>query len=384
MFKIAEGFLIGVMVVLGGLYVLVLSHRAPPSTVRVVTAADAEPETSFVPTEDIKTPAPASLTATSSTKASSSTPPSTPVNTPGGVHIYTYAELLALADNTYADGNVPLGDYKYVTDAPKKGYIYLCNVHKDNPGSMVSGPWMGTNTWNFLQKISIQGNVSWPNASFSNTISGVYRTLTGNDLPINHTTGSFPVSANDPAATYDKNPNSISAQTLNQKLPTEPTYSATPYCMGGEVGIMLSGVALFNGFDAGLRDAAAHELQDSCEGHPQGSGEYHYHSLSSCFKEISNDTVLGFAYDGYPITGPKVADNKYLTTEDLDECHGLTSEITVDGKKKTTYHYVMTQDFPYSASCFRAKPVTTGPSAGSPAGGGQIGQQGMMPPPPPR
>lgn len=305
---------------------------------------------------------------------------------------FSDAELLAMADNRYADGNVPLGDYKYVTSAPKKGYVYLCNVHKDNPGSAVIGPWMGNTTWNFLQKISIQGNVSWPNAIFSNIVSGASRVLSGNDLPINHTTGIFPVQSSDPAHAYDANPNTIKAQTLKQNLPVNPTYSDTPYCMGGEVGIMLSGVALFNAFDAGLRDAPAHELQDSCDGHPQGSGEYHYHSPSACFQDTSVKTVLGYAYDGFPITGSQVVKNKYLHTDNLDVCHGIVSDVVVDGNMKTTYHYVMTQDFPYSASCFRGKPVTTGPSAGMPGasqsaggqqGGGQIGgsaPQGGTPP----
>jgi hypothetical protein len=53
-----------------------------------------------------------------------------------------------------------------------------------------------------------------------------------------------------------------------------------------------------------------------------------------------------------------VGNGKYLTTDDLDECHGITSEITLDGKKTTIYHYVMTMDFPYSVSCFRGKPVS--------------------------
>ncbi len=286
-------------------------------------------------------------------------------------------DLLALADDKYSSGLVPLGDYKYVTSGPKKGYIYLCNVRKDNPGSAVNGPWMHGTAWNFLEKISIQGSVSWPNAIFSNVISGIMRLLKGNDLPISHNTGTFPVQSSDPAHAYDANPNNISAQSYSLSIPANPTYSATPYCMGMEVGVMLSGVPIFNGFDAGLRDAQAHELQDSCEGHPQGDGEYHYHGLSSCMKDTSEATVLGYAFDGFPITGPKVADKKYLTTEDLDECHGITSEIIMDGKKKVTYHYVMTQDFPYSASCFRGKAVVMKLDTGT-TGGTQSGQSSGM------
>lgn len=303
--------------------------------------------------------------------------------------VLSQSDLLALADTKYADGSLPLGDYKYVTDAPKKGYIYLCNVHKDNPGSMVNGSWMHGDTWNYLQKISISGSVSWPNATFANTISGSLRVLEGNGLPVGYTTGIFPVQSSDPAAQYDPNPNTISSQSIRQQLSANPTYSDTPSCMGGEVGIMTDGVPLFNGFDAGLRDAAAHELQDSCDGHPQGSGEYHYHSLSACFKDIKETTVLGYAFDGFPITGPQVTASTYLTTEDLDECHGITSEIIVDGKKKVTYHYVMTRDFPYSVSCFRGKPVTLMAIAGGQqqtqsVSGGQSSQgttqQGGTPP----
>jgi hypothetical protein len=286
------------------------------------------------------------------------------------------ADLLVLADNTYASGTVPVGDYKYVTNAPKKGYVYLCNARKDNPGSMTNGSWIHGDTWNFLEKISVAGKVTWPNALFTHTISAGMRVLSGNGLPLNHTTGVFPVVSSDPASKIDKNPNTISAQTIKQSIPADPIYSETPYCMGGEVGIMLSGVPLFNGFDAGLRDAAAHELQDSCDGHPQGSGQYHYHGMSKCFKDVSVSTVLGYAYDGFPITGPLVTKGKYLTTEDLDVCHGITSDVVVDGKKKSTYHYVMTQDFPYSASCFRGKSSMARPTGSGAPQSGQSGATG--------
>lgn len=294
--------------------------------------------------------------------------------------VYSHEELLSLAGDELSSGSVPLGDDRYVTSAPKKGYVYLCNVHKENPGSQVNGSWIHGKTWNYLEKISVLGSVSWPNAVFTNTIFGMHRILAGNALPVNHTTGTFPVSKSDPAAQFDSNPNTISAQTIRKSLTLSPAFSDTPYCMGGEVGIMLSGVPLFNAFDAGLRDAPAHELQDSCDGHPQGSGEYHYHSLSSCFADTSVSTVLGYAYDGFPITGSKVADKKYLTTDDLDICHGLVSEVMQDGKMTTTYHYVMTKDFPYSASCFRGKPISAGPSVST---GGQQGTQGSSPSPVP-
>jgi hypothetical protein len=329
------------------------------------------------------TPQQAVASATESTSSNAKTPvsvvaastSSTVTVTSKNSNALSNAQLLSIASNAFADGSVPLGDYHYVTDAPKKGYVYLCNVHKDNPGSMVDGPWMHGSTWNYLQKVSVNGAVEWPNAEFSDYISGLWHIFTGNGLPVGYPTGVFPVASTDDAAQYDKNPNTISAQTLSQKLPANPTYSDTPYCMGGEVGVMEDGVPLFNAFDAGLRDAPAHELQDSCDGHPQGSGEYHYHSLSNCFKDIMVTTVLGYALDGFPITGPEVAPGKFLTTNDLDVCHGITSDVTINGKTVSTYHYVMTRDFPYSASCFRGKPVFLQVIAGA----GPQGQQSQSP-----
>ena len=37
--------------------------------------------------------------------------------------------------------------------------------------------------------------------------------------------------------------------------------------------------------NAGNRDAVAWEVQDACNGHPQSSGVYHYHSLPSCLTQ---------------------------------------------------------------------------------------------------
>lgn len=258
--------------------------------------------------------------------------------------------------NKYADGILPVGDNQYTTDAAAKGKVYVCNanfVPAGQAGAQTRGPWfIGTTKWDINKKVAVSGEVSWDHV-FSNKIESGKRVISTNDLP-NHFTGEFPVKSTDTAYAYDRNPNTIKNQSLIYTLTANPTYGS-PHCMGGEVGVMLTGVALFNAFDAGGRDAGAWEVQDGCEGHPQSSGVYHYHTLSDCITDVEISTVIGFALDGFPITGPTVGDNNYLTTSDLDECHGITSDITLDGKKVKMYHYVMTQDFPYSVSCFRAE-----------------------------
>ncbi|MEQ1737230.1 MAG: YHYH protein [Rhodoglobus sp.] len=259
----------------------------------------------------------------------------------------------------YADGILPVGDEHWSLQAPAVGTVFLCRdnfIPDGQAGAQNRGPWFinGNTEWDITQKPAVQGAVNWePQLSIS--VAGGIRTLTTNDLP-EHPTGEFPVSESDPVKVYDRNPNSISEQHLEYRLTAQPAYGE-PQCMGGESGVMLTGVALFNAFDAGGRDAGAWEVQDDCEGHPQNTGEYHYHTLSSCIQDIGVDTVIGFALDGFPITGPTVAEGNRLTTADLDACHGIVSEYTLDGETVTGYHYVMTQDFPYSVSCFRSQPT---------------------------
>lgn len=257
----------------------------------------------------------------------------------------------------YADGLLPVGDGRYRTTGAEKGYVYACagyaeNLGRGEGGAGSKGPWFSGSTYSAKTKAHVAGSVRWT-SHVTAAVVGSTRTITTNDLPT-HTTGVFPVQPSDPAYRYDRNPNSIRAQSLSYELPASPAYGS-PSCMGGEAGLLLTGVALFNAFDAGGRDAGAWEVQDSCGGHPQRSGEYHYHSLSSCITDVS--VVIGFALDGFPITGPKVGPNNVLTTRDLDECHGITSAIAVDGRTVSTYHYVMTEDFPYSVSCFRGPAI---------------------------
>ncbi len=264
---------------------------------------------------------------------------------------------------------LPLGDNKYVTSGPKKGYVYLCHLSSGGGGAQEDGPWIKGNEWYPNQKTNVEGAISWPNAMVNISVSGALRTILSNGLPVGGTTGSFPIAASDPAHQYDANPNSVEAQNQSFSIPANPTEASAPGCIYGEVGVMTNGVLLNDAFDELYRDAAAHEIQDSCDGHPHEGGVYHYHSLSSCIKDIDETNIIGWAFDGFPITGPKLPSGKYLTTNDLDECHGITSPIVENGKTVTTYHYVMTEDFPYSVGCFRGKSYEPKPGGGSGGGG---------------
>src|SRR5579883_3185154 len=92
----------------------------------------------------------------------------------------TADSLANLGSDRYASGILPLGDERYVTDAPKKGYIYLCpqGARMMGGGAQRNGPWIGSNTWNLRQKISVAGSAMWPNAAVSIVSQGTTRMAT--------------------------------------------------------------------------------------------------------------------------------------------------------------------------------------------------------------
>ncbi len=162
----------------------------------------------------------------------------------------------------------------------------------------------------------------------------------------NHPTAIFPNSGN---------PNRIRVQDFHFRLPIEPKLadSITRVPMG-PIGMALNGVVFFNPFEAGGMNAIEGYSEvwlDSCCGHPQQTGVYHYHKYPSCVKSPFADDgrrhspVLGFAFDGFPVHGPyeqsgvKAKDLK--GDRALDVCNGHTDPAR-------GYHYHVTPGrFPY-------------------------------------
>ncbi len=256
---------------------------------------------------------------------------------------------------------LPVGDTMTTTTTPAVGYLYECAVQSGGGGASTQGPWFnsGGTTWNSSEKISVQGSVSWT-SSFLASLANSILNITSNDLP-NHNTGTFPISSSDPAYAYDRNPNRIAAQTIAWGLPGNPTVAATPTCVSGVIGILLTGSKLFNAVDGENRDANAWEIQDSCQGHPDSSGTYHYHSVSTCVPQKDtagqHSPLVGYAADGFGIYGNLGQNGVALTNADLDECHGHTHAITVNGVTVNQYHYHATKEFPYTLGCFRGTPA---------------------------
>jgi hypothetical protein len=285
-----------------------------------------------------------------------------------GVALVAATAGLAFGAGSPTDpSNLPLGDGHVSTTGASRGSIYICQASPGGPGgggAFQDGPWIHGSTWSLTAKISVQGSVSWPNAMVSISVHGSKRTIVSNALPKGGTTGTFPIASSDPAYAYDRNPNSISPQSISWTLPVSPKAAAKPSCLsGGPIGIAVNGVPIFDGLDAQDRDAVAHEVQDSCGGHPQQSGMYHYHAISSCLLQGASthaaSPLVGYAIDGYPIYGPRGPGGKLYTDADLDVCHGHTVTTTVNGKLVKSYRYQATLEYPYTLGCFHGTPSVT-------------------------
>lgn len=299
-----------------------------------------------------------------------------------------------------------IGDGK-VSTTPTIGYVYSCAAGGTQGGGQggmgpgggqganTAGPWiLGDGTWDPTAKITVQGAVEWPQAKVSIALQGDKRVITTNSLPANHTTGIYPIASADPAYQFDRNPNAIAAQQFVASLPATPQASAQPNCIGmGPIGVATNGVAIFNGLDAQNRDAVAWEIQDSCGGHPERSGMYHYHGRMGCLETdhvaAQHSALVGYAFDGFGIFGLFGENGVELTNYDLDVCHGHTHAIEWDGKQVELYHYHLTGEYPYTIGCYHGTAISVngggnggGPNNGRPPGPPPSGAGGAGGPPP--
>lgn len=196
----------------------------------------------------------------------------------------------------------------------------------------------------------------------------------------NHPIGQFPISSSYSAYNYDTNPNIILPQNGTFILPRNPILSPlqNPPVLGqppfpvreGPLGYFFDNACFFICIDEQGKDAAALEGVDAYSGHPQQQGIYHHHALNLNLMNYQVNTtvsVVGMILDGFPLVAPYLipdfttGEYRIITTQDLDECHGIekTISFTFQGENLTyPYYYVCTLDFPYTVSAFRGIPGT--------------------------
>ncbi len=259
-------------------------------------------------------------------------------------------------------GALPVGD-GLTALTPTQGKVMSC-VTSFNKSASHTGPWIQGSYWYPAQKVAVQGSVTWAGSTTVN-VGVSTTTISSNNLP-DEPSGIFPIQNTDPAYSYDTNPNAITSQSISITLPSDPQVASTPTCVPmGMIGFAVNGVAIYNALDEAGDDAVAHETQDSCDAHPQSIGQYHYHGPSPCMPNVNTSNLVGYALDGFGIYGEKdMTTGNILHDTDLDACHGVTSTIMWNGKQVSMYHYVMTEEYPYTLGCFKGTPVSTDLTAG--------------------
>jgi hypothetical protein len=255
---------------------------------------------------------------------------------------------------------LPLGDGR-VSNQPQTGYVFACPTPPGPPiGSNLQGPWIQGSWWTPQGKPAVDGEVFWGNTWTEIYFENNQRVIRSNNIPY-HPTGTFPISPYDDAYLFDRNPNTIREQNIVLTLPLFPSETEQPSCLPmGMIGFATTGVAIYSALDAQQRDAPAHEIQDKCKGHPEVSGQYHYHDWSDCIEDFAgrgghHSSLIGYALDGFGIFGFRGDNGQELHNVDLDICHGHRHMILWEGGWREMYHYHMTREYPYTLGCFKGQ-----------------------------
>jgi hypothetical protein len=185
-------------------------------------------------------------------------------------------------------------------------------------------------------------------------------------------------------------PNALKAQNWVWHIPLSPKVAPSITSIKnvlGTLGLTVSGLPIYGPTEGpqpasqAYGDPAYNKILDSCGGHTGPASEYHHHAISliaAC--NLSEQTVVGYALDGFPIysnvgcvdkacTQTVKLTSGYVMTGDpktyswdaytyvkstkptvLDECNG---RVEPDG----TYGYHVTSTFPYIIGCFKGTPT---------------------------
>ena len=248
-----------------------------------------------------------------------------------------------------------LGDDYLSTVGPSKGSLFSCTGKNPNaPGSTASKiTWIDLTdeSWNFLKKLWLpEGSFNPETGIYEETISGIERQITVNNLPLDGKIGDWPMTNYPELTDIDRNPGVPSASVLSFTYSVNPSETQPPRCVSlGAIGVTKNGVVIYNAADARGEDAVAREIVDIFGGHPARTN-YHYHFIPERLDDESlsdgHSGVVGYINDGFPIYGYRGEGGIEMSNDDLDVCHG-------HGHGELGYHYHATIEYPYTIGCYR-------------------------------
>lgn len=150
-------------------------------------------------------------------------------------------------------------------------------------------------------------------------------------------------------SSFHLNPNRISSQNISITVPLNPSSASNKQATSlGPIGVSVNGVVFYNQYAGPNNQALTNEINsfDQYLGHPQNSGQYHYHVKPTFLTDqFGDDAFLGLLADGFPVYGP-LENGKTITNSDLDQYHGHTS-ATVDFPAGIYHYHVTPNEDPY-------------------------------------
>ena len=154
------------------------------------------------------------------------------------------------------------------------------------------------------------------------------------------------------------NAHGISGQTSAGQIPTTPVVpssGANSRVPVGAIGVALNGIPFYNTYSSSGTDLTDSEFLDDCNGYVL-SGKYHYHKDPECtYVDVSGEhsPIVGYAFDGHPIYGPRDESGVYASVNDLDQYHGHSQSAR-------GYHYHITTGAPYAIGAYYKGVPNTG------------------------
>ena len=170
-----------------------------------------------------------------------------------------------------------------------------------------------------------------------------------------------------------KTPAGLKSQSFTWTISTKPAIAAKQTSIETKmsaVAFTVTGLPIYGPMEGptpaveAYGDPVYNNLLDTCGGHTGYNADYHYHQIFAVSACSLEETIVGYALDGFPIysnpqyklksgyekTGnPKSYSFNAHTytsgTDTLDECNGQTQS---DG----SYRYYVTETFPYVIGCY--------------------------------
>ena len=183
-------------------------------------------------------------------------------------------------------------------------------------------------------------------------------------------------------------PNGLAAANYSWTITTKPVPAANTTSIKnqlGTLGFTVTGIPIYGPTEGpqpaaeSYGDPVYNNILDTCKGHTGFFSEYHYHAIVATSACYLNETIIGYANDGFPIysnpgetytSGYAKTGNPKTNSWDaytysaggantLDACNGRTAS---DG----SYRYYVTSAFPYIIGCYKGTATKQVGAAASP------------------